>query len=318
MLWQTEEIESVACDLCGSTDHKPVITRSDGLSAVECMHCALCYLNPRPNPQRVAKLYSADYFQQQGQNPKVGYANYFEDNVRGSQRLGAQGRFATIRKYVSFRGKRCLEIGCATGEFSALLHRKGLDATAIDISEEAIRHAKDRFPNVDFKCGDVASIVPGGNFDLVCAFEVIEHVLSPRKFLEQIAGLLSNGGVVVLSTPNYDCANRLGENNWIGFHTSFEHLYFLSPATCQRYAENCGFDVIEWLTDRSTGEYIGSSGQRKPTAPLGPTKRVLDALGLLLPARSLKNAVACRCGTYYIPRGVGHNLFVILKKTNGT
>jgi 2-polyprenyl-3-methyl-5-hydroxy-6-metoxy-1,4-benzoquinol methylase len=315
MSWLSDELESVACDLCGSTDQKLVITRPDGLSVVECTRCALCYLSPRPNAQRVAKLYRAEYFRNEGRNCRVGYPNYLADHARRGQRLEAQSRFATIRKFAGFKGKRCLEVGCATGEFSALLHQNGFEVTGIDISEEAIRHAKSRFRDIDFRCGDVASVEREGKFDLICAFEVIEHVLSPRTFLDQLARVLSKNGVLVLSTPNYECAKRLGAESWIGFHTSFEHLYFFCPATVQKYSDLRGLAAVEWLTDKSTGERNGSLGEAGQPNSLGLYQRVLAALGLLQQARKLKNVLACRYGNNYVRRGLGHNLLVILRKT---
>jgi 2-polyprenyl-3-methyl-5-hydroxy-6-metoxy-1,4-benzoquinol methylase len=316
MNWQKQELETVACDLCGSTDQKFVIVRPDGLAVVECSNCALCYLSPRPNPERVAKLYSADYFKHDAPDHQVGYVNYLADGARRGQRMEARSRFATIKKFYRRKEGRCLEIGCATGEFAALLHNKGWEVTGIDISEEAIRHAKARFHSIDFRCVDVANLDNEEKFDLVCAFEVIEHVLSPGEFLQQAARVLSDEGVLVLSTPNYDCARRLGPESWIGFHTSFEHLYFFSPTTVQKYSDLRGFEAVEWLTDKSTGKYSDSCRQTSDRRSARFSNRVLETLGLLKPARRLKNFLACQCGTNYVPQGLGHNLFVILRKTS--
>lgn len=313
MSWQNEELETVACDFCGSTHWTTVIRRPDGLSAVECSDCHLCYLSPRPIPQQVAKLYSEHYFSKGAQQPDIGYANYLAIEAQRGQRLEAKSRLATIRKFFSFEGKNCLEIGCATGEFARLAASHGAKVTGIDISEEAIRYAKTRYPNIDFKCCDVGGLGKSEKFDLVCGFEVIEHVLSPGKFLDQISSVLSHGGLVALSTPNYECAKRLGADNWLGFHTSFEHLYFLCPSSVRRYSERRGFKTVQWFTDKATGERqianLGSNSSRSETA-----NRVLGGFGLLQSIRRIKNALACQYGTAYERQGLGHNLLIILRK----
>lgn len=314
MHWQTEQLVSVTCDLCGSADHKLVITRPDGLSVVECKHCALCFLNPRPSPPNVAKLYNADYFQHQAPGSQVGYANYLGDAARRGQRLEAQSRFATIKKHLSPKAKRCLEVGCATGEFSALLDRLGWDVTGIDISSEAIRHAKARFPEIDLKSGDIDSLGCASEFDLICAFEVIEHVLSPRRFFSEAANALKPEGVLVLTTPNYGCASRLGAPRWVGFQTSFEHLYFLSPATMRAYAALSGFDLSVWLTDKSPGLAIGENGRAEAASGITARQRI-GRTKLLQPVRRFKHFIGCWRGTNYLEAGEGHNLMLIFRKT---
>jgi SAM-dependent methyltransferase len=65
------------------------------------------------------------------------------------------------------------------------------------------------------------------NLDIVLALEVIEHVLSPKCFIEGVSKIVKPGGVLILRTPNYAPAKRFG-NEWLGFNMSFEHIYFYS------------------------------------------------------------------------------------------
>lgn len=314
MRWQTEQLESVICDLCGSSDHTPVITRPDGLSVVACKQCALCYLNPRPTAQNIAKLYNSDYFEHQVPSAQIGYTNYLGDAARRSQRLEAQSRFATIKKHLSLTGKRCLEVGCATGEFSALLHRLGWQVTGIDISSDAICHAKARFPEIDLKCAEIGALGQSSEFDLICAFEVIEHVLSPRRFFSEAANSLRPEGFLVLTTPNYGCAGRLGPRRWVGFQTSFEHLYFLSAERIRDYATVSGFDLSVWLTDRAPGVTTEANGGLEVTDKDVSARQTIRHSKLLQPIRRFKNFIGSKRGTNYVEQGQGHNLMLILRK----
>jgi SAM-dependent methyltransferase len=57
---------------------------------------------------------------------------------------------------------------------------------------------------MDFNRPSFASDLGLEAFDLVVAVEVIEHVESPINFLRNVAGLLTKGGIAVITTPNID------------------------------------------------------------------------------------------------------------------
>jgi len=101
-------------------------------------------------------------------------------------------------------GGRVLDAGCGTGygtaEFNAAER-----IVAMDISEAAVAHAKRAFgrPGVCFLTGDCASLpFAEGSFDLVAAFEVIEHLDRWRDLLTEARRILQPGGVLLVSTPN--------------------------------------------------------------------------------------------------------------------
>ena len=53
-------------------------------------------------------------------------------------------------------------------------------------------------------CGDVNSLLATDHrrFDVVTAFEIIEHTLDPAAFLDDIGRVLTPDGLLVLSTPD--------------------------------------------------------------------------------------------------------------------
>ena len=104
------------------------------------------------------------------------------------------------------RGREVLDFGCGTGYGSAILKGGGaLRVVGIDRAPEAVRYAATRFggPGVTFLAGDcLCSAFPRERFDVVVAYEVIEHVEGYRRFLREVRRLLRPDGILLLSTPN--------------------------------------------------------------------------------------------------------------------
>jgi ubiquinone/menaquinone biosynthesis C-methylase UbiE len=100
------------------------------------------------------------------------------------------------------RGKRVLDIACGEGYGTAALGKAGAtQVIGVDISEEACSYAKAKYA-VDARPGNAECIpLPDQTVDTVVSFETIEHVSSPRAFLEECARVLAPKGTLVLSTP---------------------------------------------------------------------------------------------------------------------
>lgn len=122
-----------------------------------------------------------------------------------------------------------LDIGCGFGRTVAWMQQYYSSIIATDISREAIDAAQERFqssPIVRFYVNEAdalpAEIAPG-SIDFAYAFTVFQHI--PREFttsiLAQLAGLLTNSGVVVfnlLSGINESEDSGIAQTEWaIGY-----------------------------------------------------------------------------------------------------
>ncbi|MEA1896918.1 MAG: class I SAM-dependent methyltransferase [Bacteroidota bacterium] len=101
-------------------------------------------------------------------------------------------------------GKKILEIGCGTGEFTKRIVPSGADITAIDISPDLLEVARETIPNatVRFHIQNVEKLdFEDGCFDVVIGSSILHH-LNLKPALKEIYRVLKIGGVVVFTEPN--------------------------------------------------------------------------------------------------------------------
>lgn len=100
---------------------------------------------------------------------------------------------------------RVLDIGCGTGYGTAELAQRAQSATGVDLAPDAIAYARQHYPlpNTTYLLASATALpFPAASFDLITAFEVIEHLEDWRELLSEARRLLHPGGVFLVSTPN--------------------------------------------------------------------------------------------------------------------
>jgi SAM-dependent methyltransferase len=103
------------------------------------------------------------------------------------------------------RGKNVLDAGCGAGYGSAELAEAASSVVGVDVAPEAIGFAAEHYqlPNLRFEQASCTALpYSDGAFDLVVAFEVIEHLADWRTFLAEVRRVLAPNGQLVVSTPN--------------------------------------------------------------------------------------------------------------------
>lgn len=140
-----------------------------------------------------------------------------------------------------------LDVGCGDGKLTSLLVERVGRVYGIDYQILPLKFAKllIEHDNVELINHDVTTVLPfkAGSFDVVTAFDVIEHVPQSklRRLLTEILRVLKIKGFFVLTTPNRrDLRNRI----W-GHRLDPKHYFELSvEEACQELEDN-GFAVVD-------------------------------------------------------------------------
>jgi len=111
--------------------------------------------------------------------------------------------------------KIVLDVGCGEGYGANLLAQVAQTVVAIDIDEHTIQRAQLKYaaPNLRFATMDSCRLdFSDGSFDVVCSFEVLEHVSNCQQYLSEIRRVLRKGGAFLVSTPNKERYPMAGMN----------------------------------------------------------------------------------------------------------
>ncbi len=154
---------------------------------------------------------------------------------------------------------RCLDIGCAYGTLAVYCRRIfSCEVYCTDCTDEYLSPALARKYGLTFAVSDIETETPPweGGFDVVIFSEVLEHLnCHPVPTLARIAGLLSQGGRLYLSTPD---AAEWGRRR--RYYASFEdmpapgaageriddHIYHYRREELARIVEAAGLRVARW------------------------------------------------------------------------
>jgi 2-polyprenyl-3-methyl-5-hydroxy-6-metoxy-1,4-benzoquinol methylase len=186
-----------------------------------------------------------------------------------------------IRWLTQMPPSRVLDLGCAGGRVADLANRHGHSVTGVDVIERpGVRARVDDFVQADLNDGIPPSV--GGNYDVVLAADVLEHVREPERLLDQIGRVMVSGGVLLVSIPNFGhwyprfrtAAGRFDyDERGILDRT---HLRFFTRRSFLSMVRRNGYEV---LRSEVTGTPIPTLiGNRRLASLLGRADRALVAV----------------------------------------
>lgn len=260
-------LESVPCDLCGSTDHARLLVGRDyrfGLTGsynlVCCTSCRFIFLNPRPTQEALLQLYE-DVYPVKANAPLEVVQPRWQLLRKIWHWISGNYSDQVIRRVTG----RVLDIGCGYGKLLLPLKRKGAEVYGLEINPRCVEACREAGLIV-FAGTLEEACLPSGFFDCVILSQVIEHLPSPKRALREIHRILRQAGRVYLFCPNGDgyLKNVFGRY-WHGWHIPF-HLYVFTAETITRLAEETGYRVArirtvtpdDFLTTSLKSDFYGS------------------------------------------------------------
>lgn len=129
----------------------------------------------------------------------VGTREYFDEVEK--RKYFVEPHIPAFADFPRWAGKKVLEIGCGIGTDAVNFARAGADYSAIELSEESLAVARQRFDvyglNGNFShCNaeQLSGLFPPSHFDLVYSFGVIHHTPHPDRVVQEIAKVIKPDG----------------------------------------------------------------------------------------------------------------------------
>jgi 2-polyprenyl-3-methyl-5-hydroxy-6-metoxy-1,4-benzoquinol methylase len=246
-IWTAGELMKLGrCPFCEATRRRQVAVRADGLPLQECFECGLAYIDPRPSSAALSNHYNSGYFT--GEKDFFKGKDYCQERDRSIQ-TGSVTGFREIAANFDLKGKKVLDIGCASGALLASLKPLGpKELVGIDTTEYPTEFGAKRY-GLDLRCGTFRSMsLPGEYFDLVTLIDVIEHVEDLNDFLSELRRVVKPSGSIFIITPNY-LAHSFTRDQWACLYQDFEHLHYFSAQSLDHISSRAGYRLAKSWTD---------------------------------------------------------------------
>lgn len=218
--------ERIPCPVCDGQDFTHLFDKG-GEPFVRCAGCGLVLINPRPPYAAIRAGYDSAY--------SAGYTRKAQSKViRARKRVARVGR----------AGGRWLDVGCSAGFVVKAATEAGFEAWGVDIEAGGIAYGENELGLSRLACGTLEEQhYPDGHFDVISAYDVIEHVPDLNRFVAELERLLAPGGVIDIGTPDlghWRVPRALSD--WQELKPS-EHLYYFDRATLARLLARHGLRI---------------------------------------------------------------------------
>ncbi|MBQ8945551.1 MAG: class I SAM-dependent methyltransferase [Lachnospiraceae bacterium] len=223
---------SIKCDICGAESiliHEGTRDNPD-INVYECTSC---------HTKQLDRIVDNDY-DQGFMNEKLGMtAEEIADRL-SECRIDDYRRYHMVKDWC--RGKRVLDFGCGFGGFLQNISQDAGDVAGVELGCDERGYLTNL--GYDVRSSILDHEIP---FDVITMFHVFEHLKSPQKWLNDIAGFLKPGGILFIEVPNAnDVLLSLYENSAFADFTYWSaHLYLYTKESLTRVIKENGYFEIE-------------------------------------------------------------------------
>jgi SAM-dependent methyltransferase len=212
-------------------------------------------MNPRVRPDAAMRVYPTSYQPHASSSQRSGKASLTSQALRWLRGANVPSR---IRSQLG-PSSRVLDVGCGAGEFLNQLRAElGCKVFGLDLSEAALKFARDNFDIEAFHGSLADAPWQPGSFDFISAWWSLEHMPDPDTALTKIHELLAVGGHTLIAVPNSRSAvARLFRSRW--YHLDCpRHYHLWTPTSLRRLLEQKGLSHSVTNFDKSPWGLLGS------------------------------------------------------------
>ena len=262
---------AINCPLCYSAKVNEIFNKR-GLLFFKCSDCNFVFLCNTDNPNFLNTL--ADF--------EPAYYNYFKSNR--ADRKNHHSLLNWIQKYKTSKDIQLLDIGCGSGKWVNYLNQHGFTAWGIEPSVALYNHFL--IPDNSFECTTVSNYIlntPGKIFDIITAFDVLEHTKDPVEFLTGITTLMHSETLLFISTPDMGSFHRKTFGKYWHYFNKYHYSYF-SKKTLQLAASKAGLILLNtshksrYFQTSYVWEYFKNFVLQKKSAYSPPKNELLVSL----------------------------------------
>lgn len=217
--------EHITCLICNSSKLHPLKEYiADHL--VRCRECSFVFAKKIPSQLELATYYEG-YGRDDYLSP-VTVKRYHE----------LLDRFEKYR-----RTNKMLDVGCGIGYFLEEAKKRGWDVYGTEFTSEAVSICEAKGFNMKKGVLDVTNYQLE-EYDVITSFEVIEHIGNPMEEIMKFHQLLRKGGLLYITTPNFNSFLRFilrANYNVISYP---EHLLYFTKKTLNLALSENNFNVL--------------------------------------------------------------------------
>ena len=220
----------VACPTCNHQPDAPLFTKHIG----EYAHCPQCdhifLLNPL-SPEKLISFYT---------NYPTSSLEWHQNESDFYRRIYQKG-IKLFSPHCS--GRRLLDIGCSSGYFLSFAAQEGLDAFGIEPNAQEAHYAVTNGIKVIGSTIDDLSHDEQG-FDIISLWDVLEHILDPVSYVQNLRVLLRNKGLVFVQVPTSDSLAARIMRDSCNMFDGIEHLTLFSSKSLDIAFDKAGFTCL--------------------------------------------------------------------------
>jgi 2-polyprenyl-3-methyl-5-hydroxy-6-metoxy-1,4-benzoquinol methylase len=198
---------------------------------VKCTNCKMIYESPRYDAKTIIQ----------------GYTNSEESNHDSQYRMRVKSFYLALKKhsnYIPAPGAKILDVGTAGGAFLDAATQYGYIAYGMEPSSDLVFRGKAR--GLKIEQGTIESHkFELNSFDMVCLWDVIEHLPDPKAALCEVKKLLKPGGILLINYPDIGTlqAKIAGKRFWWILSV---HLHHFTRKSMTDICGRTGFEAFHF------------------------------------------------------------------------